>query len=87
MPFRDCSVVLTVFSVGKVLSQLYDHLIEDKPGLLPIQYDELLPRKGKRRIDYFVVTALEDGPDMADLASVLADLKAPLDVMVPNVLT
>jgi hypothetical protein len=100
-PFRDCSVVLTVFSAGKVLSQLYDYLIEDKPRLLPIPYGELLPRKGKRGIDYFLMTALSDvralynyaaystdsARDAEILGPILADLKAPLDAMMGNVVT
>jgi hypothetical protein len=68
-PFRDCSVVLSVFGADKILSQLYDYLIEDKPRLLPIPYGELLPRKGKRGIDYFLTTALDDVRALSNYAA------------------
>jgi hypothetical protein len=59
-PFRDCSLVLTIFSAGRVLSQLHNYLSEDKARRAPVPYGEFIPKKGKRTIDYFYTTSSTD---------------------------
>jgi hypothetical protein len=46
-------VILAFISAGKVLTQLCEYPVDDKPRLGSIPYSEFLARKGKPEIDCF----------------------------------
>jgi hypothetical protein len=52
-PFPDATYVISPYGTNKVLGQLYDYLVVDKPRLGPIPPNTFLPHKGKRGVDYF----------------------------------
>jgi hypothetical protein len=52
--FRDASLVLPMYGAAKVLGQLTDYFLEDKPRLGLIPYGLFLPTNGKPNSDYFL---------------------------------
>lgn len=59
-PFPDASVIIPPYGANRVLTQLYNYVVDPKRRMGAIPYCEFLPQKGKPGIDYFLMDRPED---------------------------
>jgi hypothetical protein len=58
-PYPDASLILSVYSAGRVLSQIYEYVTEDKARLGPLPGSEMIPKNGTVMQDYWYLGCVE----------------------------
>jgi hypothetical protein len=58
-PYPDASLVLTVYYAGKVLSQIYRYVTDDKARLGPLPGSEMISKNGIAMQDYWHLGSLD----------------------------
>jgi hypothetical protein len=77
-PFPDGSLILSIYSAGKVLNQMYNYLTEDKVrhGLLP--GGQLIPKGGLAMQDYWYISQADHCKSLAWYAAYSSAIYDPV---------